>query len=69
MVPLRLMITGDMLFCFNNLFYVEISLHIVVKLASKGVWFAGTFYILKRYINDPVTLAGLFASVVLPQEY
>lgn len=44
----------------------EISLHIVVKLASKGVWFAGTFYILKRYINDPVTLAGLFASVVLP---
>lgn len=35
-------------------------------MASKGAWFAGTFFILKRYINDPVTLASLFASVVLP---
>ena len=35
-------------------------------MASKGAWFAGTAFILKRYINDPETLVKLFASVVLP---
>lgn len=44
----------------------EIHLKVILKLASKGVWFAGTAFILKRYINDPKTLVHLFATVVLP---
>lgn len=44
----------------------EIYLRLALELAAKGTWVAGTAFILKRYIKDPVTLAGLFASVVLP---
>lgn len=44
----------------------ELYLKVFLKLASKGAWFAGTAFILKRYINDPETLVKLFASVVLP---
>ena len=44
----------------------EIYLRIVLKLATTGAWGAGTFAILKRYINEPETLAWLFATVVLP---
>lgn len=46
--------------------YAEIYLRLAVELATKGAWVAGTAFILKRYINDPETLARLFASVVLP---
>ena len=44
----------------------EIYLRIVFKLATTGAWGAGTLAILKRYINEPETLALLFATVVLP---
>ena len=44
----------------------EIYLRIVLKLATTGAWGAGTLAILKRYINEPETLALLFATVVLP---
>lgn len=47
-------------------FFSELELKVFLKLASKGAWFAGTAFILKRYINDPETLVKLFASVVLP---
>ena len=61
-------------FCFNFwilcdfvlFFCAELYLKVFLKLASKGAWFAGTAFILKRYINDPETLVKLFASVVLP---
>lgn len=47
-------------------FYAEIYLRVALELATKGVWVAGTAFILKRYINDPETLVRLFASVVVP---
>ena len=46
--------------------FAEIYLRIVLELATKGAWLAGTAFILRRYINEPGTLACLFASVVLP---
>ena len=51
---------------FFSFFCAELYLKVFLKLASKGAWFAGTAFILKRYINDPETLVKLFASVVLP---
>ena len=39
---------------------------LILELATKGAWIAGTGFILKQYIDEPTTLAALFASVVLP---
>lgn len=44
----------------------DIDLRVVLKLGATGAWFAGTAFILKRYINDPKTLILLFNTVVLP---
>ena len=46
--------------------FIEIHMKIVMELVTKGAWLAGTGFILKRYIEEPKTLAGLFATVVLP---
>lgn len=35
----------------------EIHMEIVMELATKGAWLAGTGFILKRYIEEPQTLA------------
>lgn len=39
---------------------------ISLELVGKAAWLVGTGFILTKYINEPATLAGLFASVVLP---
>ena len=53
------------LFVFT-LSYTDIDLRVVLKLGATVAWFAGTAFILKRYINDPKTLIRLFNTVVLP---